>query len=111
MTGTFSRTASSFVEGVYPVYANSANGAYFKDVDDNDYLDLVCSFGPISLGHNYPVVNDAITKSIGWMQVAVNQDADHGMGEVELLQPEPFDIFVDPKARDILLLNCFYKSK
>ena len=37
MTGTFSRTASSFVEGVYPVYANSANGAYFKDVDDNDY--------------------------------------------------------------------------
>jgi len=64
MTGTFSRTASSFVEGVYPVYANSANGAYFKDVDDNDYLDLVCSFGPISLGHNYPIVNDAITKQI-----------------------------------------------
>ena len=64
MTGTFSRTASSFVEGAFPVYADSANGAYFKDVDDNEFLDLVCSFGPISLGHNYPVVNDAVKNQL-----------------------------------------------
>ena len=64
MTGTFSRTASSFVEGAFPVYANSGNGAYFKDVDDNEFLDLVCSFGPISLGHNYPVVNEAIKNQL-----------------------------------------------
>ncbi len=64
MTGTFSRTASSFVEGAFPVYADSANGAYFKDVDDNEFLDLVCSFGPISLGHNYPVVNEAIKNQL-----------------------------------------------
>ena len=64
MTGTFSRTASSFVEGAFPVYADSANGAYFKDVDDNEFLDLVCSFGPISLGHNYPVVNEAVKNQL-----------------------------------------------
>ena len=64
MTGTFSRTASSFVEGAYPVYANSASGAYFRDVDDNEFLDLVCSFGPISLGYNYPAVNEAVIKQL-----------------------------------------------
>jgi hypothetical protein len=51
-------------------------------------------------------INDAITKSIGWMMVSVNPDADHGMGEVELKQPEPFDIYVDPKARDILFRDA-----
>ena len=44
MTGTFSRTASSFVEGAYPVYANSASGAYFTDVDGNEYLDYLETF-------------------------------------------------------------------
>ena len=58
LTGTFSRAATSFLQGVYPVYAKSANGAYFTDVDDNTFLDLVCSFGPISLGHNYSRVNE-----------------------------------------------------
>jgi glutamate-1-semialdehyde aminotransferase len=64
LTGTFSRAATSFVEGAYPVYAQSANGAYFTDVDGNEFLDLVCSFGPISLGHNYPVVNKAIIEQL-----------------------------------------------
>ena len=53
-------------------------------------------------------INDAITKSIGWMQVKVNQDADNGMGEVEIEQPEPFDIYVDPKARDILFRDAAF---
>ena len=53
-------------------------------------------------------VNDAITKSVGWMMVSVNQDADNGMGEVQLQQPEPFDIYVDPKARDILFRDAAF---
>ena len=64
LTGTFSRAATSFLQGVYPVYAKSANGAYFTDVDDNTFLDLVCSFGPISLGHNYSKVNNAIIEQL-----------------------------------------------
>jgi glutamate-1-semialdehyde 2,1-aminomutase len=42
------------------VYAQSGNGAFFTDVDGNTFLDFVCSFGPISLGHNYPRVNNAV---------------------------------------------------
>ena len=64
VTGTFSRMPTSFVEGVFPVYAESAQGARFTDIDGNEFLDFVCGFGPISLGHNYPVVNDAILEQL-----------------------------------------------
>ena len=53
-------------------------------------------------------VNDAITKGIGYMQVAVDSDADHGMGDVTLINPEPFDLFVDPKARDLLFRDASF---
>ena len=64
-TGTFSRAASSFVEGVYPSYAESASGAYFTDVDGNTYLDYLCGLGPITLGYNYQRVDAAIIKQLG----------------------------------------------
>ena len=60
LTGTFTRSAHSFVEGVYPVYAQSAQGSHFTDVDGNNYLDYLCGIGPVTLGYNYQKVNDAI---------------------------------------------------
>ena len=53
-------------------------------------------------------VNDSITKSIGWLHVVVDPDADRGMGEVKIEQPEPFDIFVDPKSRDLLFRDASF---
>ena len=53
-------------------------------------------------------VNDSITKSIGWIHVIVDPDADRGMGEVRLEQPEPFDIYVDPKSRDLLFRDATF---
>ena len=53
-------------------------------------------------------VNDAVSKSIGYIQVSVDPDADRGLGEVKLLQPHPFDIYVDPKSRDILFKDASY---
>jgi len=64
LTGTFSRAAPHFVEGVYPVYVQSANGSHFIDVDGNEYLDYYCGLGPITLGYNYKVVNDAIINQL-----------------------------------------------
>ena len=52
------------------------------------------------------VVNDAITKSVGYLLVTVDPNADNGMGEVVIQQPEPFDIFVDPKCRDPLFRDA-----
>ena len=53
-------------------------------------------------------VNDAITKSIGYLMVTVDQNDDHGMGEVKIENPDPFDIFVDPKSRDIMFRDASY---
>ena len=51
-------------------------------------------------------VNDSITKSVGWLHIVVDPDADRGMGEVKIEQPEPFDIYVDPKSRDMLFRDA-----
>tara|TARA_E500000305_G_scaffold55010_1_gene43878 strand:+ start:6632 stop:8932 length:2301 start_codon:yes stop_codon:yes gene_type:complete len=53
-------------------------------------------------------VNDAVTKGVGYMHVTVDQDSDHGMGDVVIKQPEPFDIFIDPKSRDILFRDASF---
>ena len=53
-------------------------------------------------------INDAITKSIGYILVTVDPDKDNGMGEVMLKQPEPFDIYVDPKSRDMMFRDASY---
>jgi hypothetical protein len=53
-------------------------------------------------------INDCITKSLGYLLVTVDKDADQGMGEVRIEQPEPFDIFIDPKSRDMLFRDAAY---
>lgn len=53
-------------------------------------------------------VNDCITKSIGYMHIAVDANQDNGMGEVVIHQPEPFDVFVDPKSRDLLFKDAAF---
>ena len=63
-TGTFSSAATSFVEGVYPVYAKSADGCNFVDVDGNEYVDYLLGLGPITLGYNYDSVNKAILEQL-----------------------------------------------
>jgi len=64
LTQTFSRAAYTFVEGVFPVYAKSAKGSHFIDVDDNEYIDYLCGLGPVILGYSYPKVDDAIKKQL-----------------------------------------------
>jgi len=53
-------------------------------------------------------INDAICKSVGYILLTVDPDQDNGMGEVVLKQPEPFDIYVDPKSRDMLLRDAAF---
>jgi len=64
LTQTFSRSAYTFVEGSFPVYAKSAKGSHFFDVDDNEYIDYLCGLGPIILGYCYPRIDDAIKKQL-----------------------------------------------
>jgi len=53
-------------------------------------------------------INDCVTKGLGYLLVSVDPNADNGMGEVVIQQPEPFDIYVDPKSRDMLFKDAAY---
>ena len=64
LTQTFSRSAPTFVEGVFPIYAKSAKGSHFFDVDDNEYIDYLCGLGPVTLGYCYPEVDEAIKNQL-----------------------------------------------
>ncbi|MFL6106017.1 MAG: glutamate-1-semialdehyde 2,1-aminomutase [Marmoricola sp.] len=50
--------------GGTPRFMASGSGAWLTDVDGNAYVDLVCSWGPMLLGHARPEVIDAVTRAI-----------------------------------------------
>ena len=48
--------------GGVPIFMKSAKGAYMTDVDDNQYIEYINSWGPAILGHTHPEVLEAIKK-------------------------------------------------
>jgi glutamate-1-semialdehyde 2,1-aminomutase len=44
-----------------PIFIESGSGALIRDVDGNEYVDWVSSWGPLILGHANPAVVDAAT--------------------------------------------------
>lgn len=61
--GIYGHTSPSMlVPGAYPYFFVRAQGPRIWDVDGNGYLDLLCSYGPIVLGHNHPKVDEAATR-------------------------------------------------
>jgi glutamate-1-semialdehyde 2,1-aminomutase len=49
--------------GTDPVFINRAAGSHVYDVDGNDYIDYVGSWGPMILGHCHPEVVEAIKRT------------------------------------------------
>src|SRR5215470_5909744 len=43
----------------YPQFMRAGRGARVWDVDGNEYVDLMCSYGPVVLGHQHPAVEAA----------------------------------------------------
>ena len=50
--------------GRTPRFIERADGAYIWDVDGRCYIDYVCSWGPMILGHNHPVIREAVNKAV-----------------------------------------------
>ena len=46
--------------GMAPRFITRADGAYIYDEDGKRYIDYVCSWGPMILGHNHPVIREAV---------------------------------------------------
>jgi len=51
--------------GGEPVFIASGSGPYLTDTNGNRYVDLVCSWGPMILGHAHPEVLAAVTAAAG----------------------------------------------
>ena len=50
--------------GTYPRFLEKGLGSHVWDVDGNEYIDLICSWGPLILGHCEPYVEEAVRESI-----------------------------------------------
>ncbi|MEM0965619.1 MAG: aminotransferase class III-fold pyridoxal phosphate-dependent enzyme [Verrucomicrobiota bacterium] len=62
--GVYGHTSpAAGLPGVFPYFAESAEGCRFTDVDGNVYLDFMCGFGPIVLGYHHPEVEEAASEA------------------------------------------------
>ncbi|WP_173264124.1 glutamate-1-semialdehyde 2,1-aminomutase [Streptomyces pacificus] len=50
--------------GGTPRFMVSGSGPYLKDADGREYVDLVCSWGPMILGHAHPEVTEAVQRAV-----------------------------------------------
>ncbi|HWW60602.1 MAG TPA: aminotransferase class III-fold pyridoxal phosphate-dependent enzyme, partial [Thermoanaerobaculia bacterium] len=50
--------------GGTPCFVETGSGCYLTDADGNRYIDYVCSWGVMLLGHADPVVADAIVSAV-----------------------------------------------
>jgi glutamate-1-semialdehyde aminotransferase len=53
------RRPYNFVVGEYPIFIDHGYGGHIVDVDGNDYIDMLCAYGPIILGYVEPEINEA----------------------------------------------------
>lgn len=47
-----------------PLFIKRGFGPYIEDVDGREYVDYVCSFGPLLMGHAHPYVLEKITEAM-----------------------------------------------
>ncbi|MET8863717.1 glutamate-1-semialdehyde 2,1-aminomutase [Nonomuraea sp. NPDC004580] len=50
--------------GGTPRFMVSGQGPYITDADGNRYVDLICSWGPMILGHRHPAVVEAVSGAV-----------------------------------------------
>ena len=50
--------------GCDPIFVKKALGSKIIDVDNNEFIDFVCSWGPMILGHNHPKIVAAIKEAL-----------------------------------------------
>lgn len=58
------RRPYNFVEGEYPIFFEKGKGGKVIDVDGNEYLDMLCAYGPIIIGHREEEIDDVVIQQI-----------------------------------------------
>ena len=62
--GMHGHMKASFLPANFPQFFARGDGCRIWDVDGAEYLDLMCSWGPILLGHRHPAVEAAVAAQL-----------------------------------------------
>ena len=54
------RRPYNFIPGEYPIFLERGYAGHIVDVDGNDYIDMLCAYGPIIMGYDEKEINDAV---------------------------------------------------
>lgn len=84
--------------GINPLFIQKAKDAHIWDIDDNEYIDCVSSWGPMICGHAQPTVIDAISKA------ALNGTS---YGAPTMLETEMASLIIDmvPSVEMVRMVN------
>jgi len=58
------RRPYNFVEGEYPIFFKTAIGGKVIDVDGNEYIDMLCAYGPVIIGHREEEIDSEVIKQM-----------------------------------------------
>ncbi len=83
--------------GGEPVFVERGKGARVYDVDGNEYIDYVGSWGPLILGHAHPRIVEAVQRAC---ERGTSFGAPTEM-EIRLAEPAPakWRVVVDPEGK------------
>ncbi len=62
--GMYGHLSANALPPEYPQFYQRSQGAHVWDVDGNEYVNLMCSFGPVILGHKHPKVERAVAAQL-----------------------------------------------
>ncbi len=62
----------------FPQFFASGSGARVTDVDGREYIDFMCAWGPVILGHQHPQVEDAVARQSA-MGVCLDGPTEHAV--------------------------------
>ncbi len=57
--GMYGHQSAAGLPAEYPQFMRGGRGARIWDADGTEYVDLMCSYGPVVLGHQHPAVEEA----------------------------------------------------
>ena len=58
------RHPNFYVPGAYPIFLSGGRAGRIIDVDGNEYIDWLCSYGPNVIGHGHPRLRDIAVREI-----------------------------------------------
>jgi glutamate-1-semialdehyde 2,1-aminomutase len=81
-----------------PLFIKKADGAFIYDENDNEYIELINSWGPMILGHNHPMIREAVIK-------AMENGTSFGAPTAKEVEIAELIVFMVPSVEKVRMVN------